>query len=148
MKQKVPIEIVLRPTFRFAFTMARLSGRILRNEIGIGISQFRMLAALSNLPNSSQKKIASFWDVTEASISRQIQNLLAKDLIVKTKNPENIRSPFLNVSEKGKKLLKKSLHHIDRHAETTFNTITPEERKTLSRLLEKMFVCAKKEVEI
>ena len=146
--KKVPIEKVLEPAFRFVFAMARMSDRILRNEVGIGISQFRILTALTYHPNCSQKKIASFWDVTEASISRQIQNLLSEELITKTPNPKNQKSAFLNTSPKGKALLQKCRQHINRHAERTFNVIDESDRKNLALLLNQMFECVKKEVEI
>ncbi len=147
-EKKVPIEKVLRPMFRFVFTMARINDRILRSEVGTSISQFRMLIALSRMPDSSQKKIANFWDVTEASISRQIGNLMRDGLIIKTENPESRRSPLLNVSPKGKALLKKSLHHINHHAESTFKSITARERQSLSELLDRMFAAAKPEIEV
>ena len=54
--------------------MGRISDSTLQQSCGFGMSQFRILWALYNHPEGiPQNKIASWLNLTEAAISRQIK---------------------------------------------------------------------------
>jgi DNA-binding MarR family transcriptional regulator len=74
-----------------AAVMGRQSDQVLQEQLGIGLSQFKILMVLEWNPRVQQKAIADSLGQTEASISRQIKLLKNKKLLVTKQDPQNRR---------------------------------------------------------
>jgi len=74
-----------------ASVMGRQSDQLLQEQLGIGLSQFKILMVLEWNPRVQQKTIADSLGQTEASISRQIKLLKDKKLLVTKQDPQNRR---------------------------------------------------------
>lgn len=74
-----------------AAVMGRQSDQVLQEQLGIGLSQFKILMVLEWNPRVQQKAIADSLGQTEASVSRQIKLLKAKKLLVTKQDPQNRR---------------------------------------------------------
>lgn len=74
-----------------AAVMGRQSDQVLQEQLGIGLSQFKLLMVLEWNPRIQQRAIATSLGQTEASISRQIKLLKAKNLLVTKRDPQNRR---------------------------------------------------------
>src|ERR1700761_9456249 len=74
-----------------AAVMGRQSDQVLQEQLGIGLSQFRILMVLEWNPRVQQRAIADSLGQTEASVSRQIKLLKSKNLLVSKIDPSNRR---------------------------------------------------------
>ena len=74
-----------------AAVMGKQSDQILREQLGIGLSQYKILMVLEWSPRIGQRAIATSLGQSEASISRQIQLLQAKGLLASRPDPRNRR---------------------------------------------------------
>jgi DNA-binding MarR family transcriptional regulator len=74
-----------------AAVMGRQSDQVLQEQLGIGLSQFKILMVLEWNPRVQQRAIADALGQTEASISRQIKLLKDKKLLVTKQDPQNRR---------------------------------------------------------
>jgi len=74
-----------------AGVMGRQSDQVLQEQLGIGLSQFKILMVLEWNPRVQQRTIADSLGQTEASISRQIKLLKNRNLLVSRQDPRNRR---------------------------------------------------------
>ncbi|HVI60707.1 MAG TPA: MarR family winged helix-turn-helix transcriptional regulator [Candidatus Saccharimonadales bacterium] len=74
-----------------AAVMGRQSDQVLQEQLGIGLSQFKILMVLEWNPRVQQRSIADSLGQTEASISRQIKLLKDKKLLASKQDPQNRR---------------------------------------------------------
>src|ERR1700744_6374914 len=74
-----------------AEVLGKQSDQVLQEQLGIGLSQFKILMVLEWNPRVQQKAIADSLGQTEASISRQIKLLKAKKFLVSRQDPQNRR---------------------------------------------------------
>lgn len=74
-----------------AAVMGKQADQVLQEQLGIGLSQYKILMVLEWNPRVQQRAIADSLGQTEASISRQIKLLKAKGLLVTKADPQNKR---------------------------------------------------------
>src|SRR5579871_5971468 len=74
-----------------AAVMGRQTDQILQEQLGIGLSQYKILMVLEWNPRIQQKAIADSLGQTEASISRQVKLLKTKGLLLSKADPSNKR---------------------------------------------------------
>ncbi|MGC1176769.1 MAG: MarR family winged helix-turn-helix transcriptional regulator [Candidatus Saccharimonadales bacterium] len=87
-----------------AAVMGRQSDQVLQEQLGIGLSQFKILMVLEWNPRVQQRVIASSLGQTEASISRQIKLLKAKNLLATKQDPQNRRKHITTPTPLGMQL--------------------------------------------
>lgn len=75
--------------------------RILEDELGITFSQFLVLKVSGCSDEPSQRDVAQRLDITPAAISRHIDGLCERGLMVKSKKPDNRREHDLQLTELG-----------------------------------------------
>lgn len=71
--------------------LGKQSEQVLQEQLGIGLSQFKILMVLEWNPRVSQRSVADALGQTEASISRQIKVLTTKGLLVSKRDPNSRR---------------------------------------------------------
>lgn len=74
-----------------AAVVGKQADQVLLEQLGIGMSQYKILQVLEWNPRVQQKAIADSLGQTEASISRQIKLLQAKGLLSSRRDPQNRR---------------------------------------------------------
>ncbi len=74
-----------------AAVAGKQTDQVLQEQLGIGLSQYRILMVLEWNPRVQQRTIADSLGQTEASISRQIKLLQAKGLLSARPDPNNRR---------------------------------------------------------
>ena len=126
---QTPISTVTRPLMKLRARLDRISTLALRTEMGLGYSQYRILLGLSIRPDITQKYIADFWDVTEASVSRQVKILEKNKLIERSKN-------HMLLTTLGKKTLAKAKMMVDGVFEEIFADVDDTNRKHLTTSIE------------
>jgi|ERR1039458_9768461 DNA-binding MarR family transcriptional regulator len=71
--------------------LAKQYDQVLQEQLGIGLSQYKLLMVLEWNPRVQQLTIANSLGQTEASISRQIKLLQRKGLLISKEDPANRR---------------------------------------------------------
>ena len=138
----------IQPALQLVFILDKTIDRLLVEKLDVSLSQFKILMALKHSPNASQRTIAKFWDMTEASVSRQANILLSKKLIQKVKNPTSKREYILRKTRAGKAQIRRAINLIDSKLENLFQNIGREERTRLAVSLNHMLSVIRKEANI
>ncbi len=84
-----------------AAVIGKQSDQALQEQLGIGLSQFKILMVLEWNPRVQQRAIADSLGQTEASVSRQIKLLKEKGLLVSKADPQNRRKHITTPTTKG-----------------------------------------------
>jgi DNA-binding MarR family transcriptional regulator len=125
---------------RLSTVLGRIGDRVLQDNCGFGISQFKILWMLrTHEKGVLQTTIASWLSQTEAAVSRQIGLLSEENLIEKHVDPLNRRNHVILLSTEGKKFAEGAMKKLVAEYEPYFNVLTEEEQQTLNVLLEKVF---------
>jgi DNA-binding MarR family transcriptional regulator len=74
-----------------AAVIGKQSDQVLQEQLGIGLSQFKILMVLEWNPRVQQRVIADSLGQSEASVSRQIRLLKTKNLLATKQDPRNRR---------------------------------------------------------
>lgn len=119
------------------FLLDKLTDTVLQEELAITFSQFKIIMAIDH-STVSQREIASYWDMTEAAVSRQVDLLVQKKLATRKENPENRREHVLELTKEGKKLYEKGLDVIRKNHNEIFAVLDEREKKVLSEGLHKL----------
>ncbi|MEQ8363477.1 MAG: MarR family transcriptional regulator [Cyclobacteriaceae bacterium] len=109
------------------------------SQFGITSQQFNILSILRGQhPNQiSGSEIKSRMMDKNSDVSRLLDRLLLKGLIVKTQSPEDKRAANIEISQQGLELLKKSDEQVSA-LDNILNNLTAAEADQLSRLLDKL----------
>jgi DNA-binding MarR family transcriptional regulator len=118
----------------------RQSDQILQEQLGIGMSQYRILQVLQTNPEVQQKQIASLLGQTEASISRQIKLMQAKSMLVAEINPQNRREHLTRLLPMGERLLEAATQAMLLYHEPSINGLSSKEQSQLLKLLGQLHV--------
>src|SRR5487761_1124155 len=84
-----------------AAVIGKQSDQVLQEQLGIGLSQYKILLVLEWNPRIQQKSISDSLGQTEASISRQIKLLKKKGLLTTKADPANKRKHVSLPTPKG-----------------------------------------------
>lgn len=93
-----------------AAVMARQADQALQEQLGIGLSQFKILMVLQRNDRVQQRFIAESLGQTEASISRQIQLMQDKGLLTSKRDPKNLRQHITVPTAAGLELTKAAMN--------------------------------------
>lgn len=107
--------------------MGRQSDRVLKEDLDIGLSQFRILMVLEWNPRVSQRSIADSLGQTEAAISRQIKTLVSKGLLVSKPAPGNRRRQVIAPTTRGMQVTESANDILRRELESNLSRLGHEE---------------------
>jgi DNA-binding MarR family transcriptional regulator len=124
---------------RLAFVLGRQSDQVLLEQLGIGLSQFKILMALSWRSNIQQRQIAENLGQTEASISRQIKLLKEKGLLVTEVSPQNRREHITRPTAKGQRVSEKAIEVLNRYHAPMFARLGDKQQSQLLESLTTMY---------
>lgn len=118
-----------------AVLIHRQSDQVLQEQLGIGVSQYRILQVLQNNPSIQQKQIAGLLGQTEASISRQVKLMQRKAMIIAQANPQNRREHLTTLLPKGERLLEAGRQVLLQYHSPSLEALSHKEREALAKLL-------------
>jgi DNA-binding MarR family transcriptional regulator len=98
-----------------AAVMSKQSDSVLHEEVGIGLSQYRVLMVLEWNPRINQTAIANSLGQTEASVSRQIKLLKDKGLLASRPDPLNKRRHITAPTTLGMQLTEAAVNVLRRN---------------------------------
>lgn len=115
--------------------LSRESDQILQEQLGIGLSQYKILITVQKHQHVQQKVIAATLGQTEASISRQVKLLQEDGLLVALKNPNNQREHLTDLTTKGLRLIAAAEKVLASYHQTFFTGLSKKEQQKLTELL-------------
>lgn len=118
-----------------ASLLAKQSDQVLQEQLGIGLSQFKILRALQTEPRTTQKEIAHHLGQTEASISRQVKLMLGEGLLQSLRSPKDHREHLTVVTAKGERLTQAALIALERYHRPTFESLSDKQQEQLVAVL-------------
>ena len=118
-----------------ASLLAKQSDQVLQEQLGIGMSQYKILRALQAEPRTMQREIAANLGQTEASISRQVKLMLADGLLQSTRNPKDHREHLTVVTPKGERLTEAALVALERYHRPTFAALNDKQQEQVAGAL-------------
>lgn len=124
---------------RLAFVLGRQSDQVLQEQLGIGLSQFKILMVLGWQPSVQQRQIADNLGQTEASISRQIKLLKDKGLLTTEISPNNRREHITQPTAKGQRLTEKALEILNNYHAPMFARLGDKQQAQLLEGLTSMY---------
>lgn len=132
MEQHTAIDYLLR---HVADTFSRQLDQVVQEQVGIGMSQYRILRLQNEQPTILQSSIATHLGQTEPSISRQIKLLFEKGLLVSDVNEQNRREKHNELTSKGIKMLANADTAIQRFTAGMFGSVSDKQQKQLLEAL-------------
>ncbi|MDB5185230.1 MAG: MarR family transcriptional regulator [Candidatus Saccharibacteria bacterium] len=112
--------------------------QLLQEQLGIGTSQYRILAELSAETGTKQRKLAQNLGQTEASISRQIKLLAEKNLAMARQNRSSKREQLVLLTGKGVKLTEAAKTILETAAREDADPIKPRHLQHLKEGLDEL----------
>lgn len=116
--------------------LSRDSDQMLLEQLGIGLSQYKILTTLHDHPHVQQRTIAGILGQTEASISRQIKLLKEKGMLVSPQNPINRREHIADLTAHGLRVIEAAESILDAYHNTFFANLNQKQQKQLDSLLD------------
>jgi DNA-binding MarR family transcriptional regulator len=118
-----------------SFSLARQSDQILQEQLGFGLSQFKIMMVLQWNPSVQQRHIADSLGQTEASISRQIKLMHEQGLLQTTISPQNRREHITTLTAKGVRMTDEALKVLARYHAPTFAALSEKQQNQLIEIL-------------
>lgn len=116
-------------------TLMRQSDQTLQEQLGLGMSQLRILVLLQKQPELLQNQIAEHLGQTEASISRQMRIMHEKGLLTRRVDPNNRRAHLTEPTPKGLKLAEAANAALLRYTSPMLAKLTDKQQKQLVEML-------------
>ncbi len=121
-----------------AAVMGKQSDQVLQEQLGIGLSQFKILMVLEWNPRVQQKAIADSLGQTEASISRQIKVLKKKGLLISRYDPNNKRRHITTPTPLGMQVTEAATNIMRRSFGPEFSSLGEDQIMQLVAGLQKL----------
>lgn len=117
-----------------------MADKLLKDKHGINYNKFIVLARICSSINQeiTQKKIADFSNLTEASISRIVEEFLLLGHVNKEINPQNRSMHFLTATESGLNLFYRAIQSLDDESKKFLSLLSDTEITQLNTLLNKI----------
>lgn len=115
--------------------LSRESDQRLLEQLGLGLSQYKILTALHTSSKPQQRLIALELGQTEASISRQIKILENKGMLTVSKNPDNLREHHIALTGHGLRLIEAAERVLGHYHEAVFTALGKKQRAALEEAL-------------
>lgn len=116
-------------------SLDRHSDEALRDRLGIGLSQFRVLLSLLNEDGQNQISIAENLDQSEASISRQIRLLAAQKLVDIRPSSHSRKDKLVFLTGKGMIIGESALSILNSYHAPLFRHISSHDQEALKAIL-------------
>lgn len=117
-------ESKLTPLLSLSWKVQQSTEEILQSQCKVGLSQFRILAALDKAVVRSQTYVAQVLGQTEANISRQLQAMKKQGLVSVTKNKKDKRQRDVTLTPKGYRTFASADRVLSHHEKGLLSTMS------------------------
>ena len=138
------MDITERKITKIAREAEKLVLVILRED-GVGTAEIDLIHALRHNPGCTQAKLAEILHADKAAIARRTKNLETKGFLVRKDDPNDKRSQHLYPTEKAESMKASKTEIEASFYEYLLSSLTKDERKSFSELLDKLYNASKTE---
>lgn len=114
-----------------AFLIDSHSDQVLRERLGIGYSQFKILMVLEPQNGTTQRAIAESLSQSEPSISRQVKILKDKGLVDANPSKSNKKERQISLTFQGEHMLERASYVLNNYHGPMFETLSEKQRQQL-----------------
>mgnify|MGYP003579701581 FL=1 len=114
------------------------SQRLYPSELGLSLSDGRCLAAVGSFEPLSVNRLAQLANLNKGQASRAAQYLVDQGLVAKADTAGDARGVELTLTPRGRKAWQKTMEFIHRRNEEIFGGLTPQERRLLGDLFDRL----------
>ena len=107
-------------------------------KFGISLAGFRCLRHLHEHQQAIVKQLAESMNLTSSRLTRIIDDLISKDLVIRESKPFDRRAYIISLTKKGKELAKKLYGNFNTLHEVIFSEISDSNQKTITKSLRQM----------
>ena len=111
---------------------------VLNEGFDFTLADFQTMLPITVLSTCTQKDIALFNLVSEASISRKTQELISRGLVVKKQDRHDARKALLSLTPRGRLLVIKIQTRVIKRMEQVFAGLSKDTRRSVSDGLQQM----------
>ena len=129
-----------RPTWLLSRANARAQALLSAGFAAEGLRSyhFRLLAALEQHGPASQADLGRHTGVDRSDVVATVNDLVEAGLALREPDPDDRRRNIVTITRRGGRVLERLDGVLDEIQEAVLEPLTPSERKTLARLLEKL----------
>jgi DNA-binding MarR family transcriptional regulator len=143
MPRRVPAQLVLNSflPYRLATLSQRISqalSSIYREEFGVSVPEWRILANLAEKGELSPSEIAAQTSMDRARVTRGIKDLRAKRCLLKRRDASDQRAYRLRLSQTGEALYSKIVPLARAWEQSLLQSLEGAEHRELLRILDKL----------
>ena len=134
-------------TYRIARVQAKLNAqgaRVLRDAVGLTLSQWRVLALVGAAGRTRLSELARTAALDKGLLSRNVKTLVEQGLVVADQDEIDHRVQHLSLSPKGQELFARALPVTRRRQQHLRENLSDEEIRTFRRVLDKLEIAAEK----
>jgi DNA-binding MarR family transcriptional regulator len=103
--------------------------------IGTNYAQFHLIMIMAGTPDLTVSQIAQLMNVTSQFVTIEVGRLIRKGIVEKRPNESDRRSSFLNLTPKGKNLVRELAPVLRRANNLHFRSLTEERARSLTEML-------------
>ena len=131
-----PLDEIPYLLHHLSFLLDKEVDAALHEELGIGLSQLKVLYVLKKWPYSQQRSVARILGQDESGVSRQVQQLADRGLVTRKANPKDRRQQLILMSPDGSALLERARGITKACHELVLAGLDEEQRRYLHQTLE------------
>ncbi len=107
---------------------------------GVTVAQWNALVAIYNGDATTPFDLARFIDIDSGAVTRLVDRLVEKQLLIRIPDSEDRRSIRLELTDKGRELVPQLVQRADTNDQQFFGTLTSEEHQQLKALMSKLLI--------
>jgi len=116
----------------------RSADEMLNSQYGLSYSQLMIMFMLDKYKQLNQKELSLCMGLTEAAVSKQIENMFHKEYLVREVDPKNRRKNMVFLTKSGQIIFDKANELLMARAEEIFQVLDSGEREILNKVLNKL----------
>lgn len=109
-------------------------------DYGVTVAQWNVLVAIFKGDATTPFDLARFIDIDTGAVTRLVDRLVEKQLLVRIPDTEDRRSIRLELTAKGQQLVPQLVQRADANDRRFFAALTPDEHRQLKALMGKLLV--------
>lgn len=132
-----PEQIIIGSMHKFVFHFDRDADASLASS-NLSFAQCLALMAIQCCPDKSQTSIVDFLALTPAAVSRIVDSLVERHLIVREEDPQNRRAHRIHLTESGENTLVASKETLMPIVRERLKRLSDEDKVTFTTLMAKI----------
>lgn len=118
--------------------VSRSFSQIYAAQFGIGIPEWRVVAAIGQRHQLTAKEIGEHSTMHKTKVSRAVAALEKRGFVKRTPNPEDLRESFLELTEEGAQMYAKLVPQALDFSSTLLNALDPGQKQALEDIMSRL----------